>query len=888
VTTAARRAAALAKALHRAALWLAPGPTRRDFRDEMTTTFAEAIEAAAARGVVEVGRGLIRELRDLTTARRANRVAPLALPSSLTGDSPRRRLMWPTLSSWRIAARALARRPAYAVAVGATLAGGVALATVAFAIVDTVVIKSLPYPDADRLVTVYESNPTARDRTSLVAPARLRDWRQRSHLFAALSGLYTENVTDTSGADPERLDGRRVLPQFFEVYGVAPAIGRTFTADEEAATGPGAAVLSDRFWARRFGRERDAVGRALVIGGRPFTIVGVMPPAFTSGGIDVWLPAQIATSLMEIREARFLGGIGRLRPGTTLDAARSELEAIQAALGREFPASDAGWSAELQPLKAARIGDAGQAVWLLFGAVAALWLVAIGNVAGLTLVHFRRRASEVAIRTALGASGRRVVAALAREGILISTLGAAIGLLLATWMIGVVPSVLSRTPRIAELTLDARAILFAIALSGLAAICFSILPAWFGVRPARRQALTSEYRTVTPGGHRVQGALVVGQVALSVLLVASALLLLRGYRDLTQTDPGFNPAGVITFHVGARWDEDRTQVGLLQERLLAAVAAQPHVAAAGMANFLPATGATLRYQVRIDGLAGPNPDGSMSAGARMIAGHYLSAIGARLVAGSECPRLTTDAAAPLAAVVNRRFADTYSAGQPLLGRGLRMPQGVDVTYTIAGIVDDIVEDGAAAPRLPYVYFCTPAGGWPDPEYVVRTSNATALSTDLRRILREIDRSRAVFGWRTVEDVLDAGLERPRLDAAALSGFAVAAVALAALGLYSLFMLVVSERTREISLRLAIGAAPAQIMTLVAGGAGRLLTLGLSIGVALTLLSSRLLQSVVSSAIRFDALTVAVAAAVLIVVSIAAVFAPARRAARIAPVQALRD
>jgi putative ABC transport system permease protein len=880
------RTVKMARCIHKALLVLAPRHVRRTYRAEMIATFEAASADANARGAVAVWRLLLHEIRDFTIARSANR--PAGLPQLPSGDVVTRpwAVEWMRSSPWRQAWRSLRRRPAFLTAAVLTLGFGTGITTAVFSLVDTALIKPLPYPDADRLVTVYESSPAAQEKTSLVAPARLADWQRLNRSFVAVSGSYSENVTDTSASEPERLEGRRVMPHFFDVFGTEPLAGRTFIDAEEQPNGPGTVVISERFWARRYQRDPAAVGRSLTIGGRPYQIVGVMPATFTAAATDVWLPAQLNPYLMQLRDARFLGGIGRVRRGVPVEAAARDLALVEEALGREYPKTDRGWSAEIRPLKDVRIGDSRRGLVLVFGAVVSLWIIAVANIAGLTLVQVHRRARELAIRAALGASPSRVIAAVMREGLLIALFGAGVGAALAAWLVFAMPAVLSTMPRINELALDWRALAFVAGTSLLAACAFGLVPAFAGSRAALNGVIAAGSRTVAGTRHRLQKTLVICQVALSVLLVGSATLLLRSYYNLTHVETGFDASGVVTFHVGARWDEDRTRIGQIQEQLLAAIEQLPHVQAAGMTNFLPATGATLRYQVHVDGLAGPNADGSMTAGARMVGGGYLRALRARLVAGSGCPPFRTDVPGSRVAIVNQRFVDVHAPDQNLVGRSLRVAQGGAV-YTIGGVVANLAEDGHATSPVPYVYACANPGWWPDPEYVVRTADPRAFATDLRRIVREVDSARAVFGLRPLQDVVDAALDRPRLDATMLGLFAGAAVTLAAIGLYSLFMLVVSERAREMAVRLAIGAAPRQMVGLVMTGAGRLLAAGIVLGIAVTAAADRVFRGLLFGVSPLDAPALIAAALTLAIVCAIAVAGPALKAARTAPIDALR-
>ena len=793
--------------------------------------------------------------------------------------------------------RSLRARPGFFLAAVLTLGFGGGIATAVFSLVDTVLIKPLPYPEADRLVTVFESRPSAREKTSLLAPARLEDWNRLNRTFVAVSASYSENVTDTSAAEPERLQARRVMPRFFTVYGMPFLAGRAFTSEEERPNGPGAAVISEALWSRRFNRDPQVVGRALTIGGAPFQIVGIVPSTFTSAAIDVWLPAQMSDFMMRLRDARFLTGIGRLRPGVSVEQGGGDLAAVQNALAREFPKTDEGWSAEVRSLKASvlsgtglnsgRTGGTQRGLMLVFGAVALLWAIAVANIAGLTLVQLHRRARELAIRAALGASRARVIGAVVREGLVIAVAGAAVAAALAFWIVALMRVLLERTPRINELALDWRALVFTLITSAIAGCAFSVVPALVGTRPRIRGVIASGGRGATSERHRTQQLLVVGQVALSVLLVGSATLLLRSYYNLTRVETGFDAAGTMTFHVGARWDEDRTRIAQLQQQLLSGLEQLPHVQAAGMTNFLPASGATLRYQSRIDGVTGPNQDGSITTGSRTSSAGYFRALRAPLVAGSWCPASSLDPKAPPTAMVNQKLVDVFAPNQNLVGRTLRLTEGSGSPITIVGVVGNIAEDALGTDPVPYVYSCMSAGWWPDPEYVVRTADPRAFAADLRRIVRELDSSRAIFGLRSVQAALDASLDQPRLDAGMLGTFATAAVTLAAIGLYSLFMLMVSDRTRELAVRLAVGATPRQLVALVFSGAGRLLAGGIVVGVLLTMAADRFLRGVLFGVAALDVRALAVAALTLALVAAIAVAGPAFRAARVSPTDVLR-
>jgi predicted permease len=675
-----------------------------------------------------------------------------------------------------------------------------------------------------------------------------------------------------------------------------PLVGRTFVDAEERFGGATAAVISEPLWTRRFARSPAAVGQRLMIGGKGYTIVGIMPRAFTSGlertalraamSIDVWIPAQVAGQLLQIREARFLGAVGRMRHDVTLDQARGDLSRVQRRLGEQYPKTDKDWSTIILDLKEVRVGEYRRALFLIFGAVALLLLVAVANVAGLMLVQLRRRAVEFAIRSAIGASHRQVVMVVMREVAILAILGGVGGALIAIWLTSAIASGFT-IPRISEVTVDRRALVFAAATSTLAAIAFGLMPAVYTTRRRLASFLSSAGRGVFGGRYRLQEALVVAQIALGVVLAGTAGLLVRSYAALSRVPSGFNTEDTITFHVGAAWDEDRTRIGELQERLVEQLQQLPGVRAAGFTNFFPATGATLRYQVRVEGIGGPETDGNLTVGTRTISPGYLKALQVPLVAGEWCPELRSGPSAPRTAMVNARFVDRYAGGQNLIGRNLSIAQGGS-SWRIVGTVDNIIEDGPSAPAAPYVYVCMPAGSWPDPEYVVRAdADPRIIMSSVRQLVRSLDSARPVFGVRRVDEIMGASLDQPRLNARFLTMFAGAALTLAAVGLYGLLTLLIADRRRELGVRMALGASGRDLVRLVVAGAGRLIVLGIAGGLLLTFAASQVLQTLLFGVTAHDPRALAGGVLALAIVSSLAIAIPARQAARISPIEAIR-
>ena len=798
------------------------------------------------------------------------------------------------MKQWILAWRALVRRPGFVSAVVVILALGIGANTAIFSLVDAVLLKPLPYPNPDRLVTVMESSPSKNESTSLIAPVRVEDWNRRNRTFEVIAAAYGDSVTDTSGAEPERLAAWRVSPRYLSVFGVKPVVGRAFTPDEELDGGPASVIIAQHLWARRYREAPSVIGRRLVLDGRGFTIVGVMPKEFAASGIDVWIPAQINAGLMRNRDARFYIGVGRMKPNVTVAQAQEDLARVERDLGIEFPQSDKGWSAVVGDLKEARVAGYRRALFFVFGAVALLLLIAVANVAGLMLTQLQRRARELAIRSSIGGTRMQVVCGVMREAVLIAAAGVGLGCLLAAWLVTFLTKAFATLPQSSAIRLDWRALLFAGLGGCLAVLLCGLLPALRSTR-ADLAVLLSHLGRGASGQHKWQSTLVACQIAVTVLLVASAGLLLRSYHNLSHVELGFDAVHAITFHVGAGWGEDRTRVGQMQKSILAQLERTPGVESAGYTNFLPTRGATLRYQVTLEGLAGASDSGHITIGERSISRGYLAALGTPLLAGRDCPDLAPVSndpqkpGDPPKALVSRRFAETYGNGQNLVGRHLRwVDQPLGAPMEIVGIAGNAREDTLDVTAAPYLYLCMAPGGWPDPEYVARTHGDTrALIHQIRPIVRNIDASRAVFGLQSVQDVVSESLATPGLNTRMLTGFAIAALLLASVGLYGLVSLTVAARTREIGVRMALGAGAPQIAAYVVRGVTRLLGFGIAAGLIMTLLADRILRSVLFGVSPMDVATLAATVLTLAVVSALATLAPARRAARIDPLTAIR-
>lgn len=490
----------------------------------------------------------------------------------------------------RYARRTLARRPGFATVVVVTLGLGIGANSAVFSALHAVVLRSLPFPEADQLVTIEQYEPGAAQASIFAAPARVEDWHRLTGTFQAISGYFGDDLTETSGELPERISEAWVAPRFFEVCGVAPAFGRIFTRDEERFGGPAVAIVSERFWKRRFGENNTLRERSLRIGGRSVTIVGVMPPpfAFPNADVDVWRPSPPDSPYARNRAATWFRTIGRLRTGVSADQAVSDLNRVQAGLGQQYPETDAKLAVRVTALKAATLGSISKSLWMLFAAVSLLLLIACTNIAALLLARNAERRREISIRFSLGASRSAVVRQLLTEALVLACLGSAVGIAIAVAAFQAFRSLGAGLPRMMEIRLDWAVILYSLTCAVGASIIFGLFPA---LRTARAVAdANSHRRTETIATNRLQWMLVGIQVALSVTLLFGAGLLIRSFDRLARVPPGFDASRVMTFRITGNWGETTDMAGLRRRMLTAldALRSTPGVAAAATSVAVPA------------------------------------------------------------------------------------------------------------------------------------------------------------------------------------------------------------------------------------------------------------------------------------------------------------
>ena len=803
-------------------------------------------------------------------------------------DVYRIRLLDSTVANLKSAFRFIRKSPTFSVTVILTLALAIGANSAVFSAIDAILLKPLPFPDADQLMRVDQYNPKTSSPLHLVAPVRLEDWNRLNSTFQALTGYYSEDVSESTGPLPERVTRAWVSPRFFQVWAVAPALGREFTPDEETLNGPAAVLISDRFWRRRFNTDSNIVGRNLRLDGHLTPIVGVMPPSFLfpNREADLWCPIPAGLSYGPPRENNWFVVIGRLKPGVTVAQARANLGTVQAQLGREFPKTDAELSVGIEPLKETTIGDSRRSLWLLFGSVTLLLFIACTNIVALLLSRSAQRQHEIPVRFSLGAPRGALIAQLLTETFLLALIGSGLGLFLAAAASDIFRSLAAQLPRVEEIHLDARIVLYSLGCSVVVTLLCGLVPALRGTRHSLSGSLAQTSRSQVSGRNPLQWLLVGIQVALAVTLLAGAGLLLRSFQELGRVSRGFDSSHILTFELSMNWGEtgDMKKLRQFTDRILETLRATPGVEAAAISVGAP--GVPFHYQTElklIEGRADTEP--KIVAENRFVSASYFATMRIPLLAGEVCRE--TDGQPTV--VVNRAFADVYFPGAPLIGHHVQsMNLGYSGAAEIVGISGDARETGLDRLPVPTAYWCAPIAE-PGTFFLVRTRNAPmTMAETVRKQIHEDDPQRSVYNFAPLEQRFSDALAENRLRTILLSLFAATALSLACVGLYGTLSYTVNLRRREVGLRLALGALQGQIVRrFLLQGLG-VSFLGCFAGGCLALAFARVLSGMLYGVSPTDGVTLSSVVLVVLAVAAVASLAPAIRAARVEPMNVLRD
>jgi predicted permease len=811
------------------------------------------------------------------------------------------------LQELRYALRSLRKSPAFAGAAIGTLALGVAASAAVFSILHAVVLSPLPYLQPDRLVAAWEVMEDG--RLWRPAPATLRSWREQARSFDSLAAFGGATWTLRGEGGSVSLRGSRVTSNYFGVLGVVPSLGRVFLPEDGTAGAAPVVALSHALWVSRFGADPSVLGRPLALGDQTYTVVGVMPPApypasaLTIGKLDFgpdapqfFVPANLEGSGAPGGRSYVLGVIGRLRDGIPMEAARQEMSALARRLHAEDSASRAV-DARLAPLTEETAGAMRPALWILFGAVGFLLAIGCANVTSLELARAEARGRELALRAALGASRRRVAAQILLESLLVAAAACALGVLLAVWALPVLVALMPReVPRLANVRLHWGVLLFSVAISAAAGVAAGLVPALRAARAGASRRLSDLGRgaTAAPAGRRALRLLVLGETAIAVLLASGAILLTRSFLALAHVDPGFRSLETTVAHFSvprARYGTP-DDVVRFHDALLARVRSLPEVEAAALAYNHPLEAHWIGGG-RVVGADTPAGGETTPAWFRSVSEDYFRSAGVRLVAGRDFAA-TDDLAHPPVAIVNQAFVRANFPDGRALGRLVESGdaaswwgEGMPTRFEIVGVSADVHFLGLDQPTAPAYYL--PARQFPieDMNLLVRGPNAAALAPALRRAITEIDSGIALQSLSTLSTFRDEALAPSRLAMRLMLVFGSLAVALAMLGVYGLLSYVVALRRKELSIRIALGARTPQVLSTVLGESARLAAGGGFLGVAGALALSPLLSRVLFGVAATDLGSLLAAALALFVVTLLASGLPARRAARIAPTEALK-
>jgi putative ABC transport system permease protein len=784
----------------------------------------------------------------------------------------------------RQALRGLRKTPVFTVTVILTLAIGIGANSAVFSAIDAVLLRPSPFPNGDELVKLAQVNRKSED--TFVAPPRLEDWNRLNRTFQAITGYYAEDESELSGELPEKLKRALIAPRFLQVWGIAPELGRDFSPQEEHFGGPAAVLITDRLWRRRFGGSANAIGKTLRLGGASVPIVGVMPASFLfpDHDVDLWSPSPMDAPYSQNRGTGWFTAFGRLKPGVTLAQARANLASVQTNLGRQFPKTDALVGASIMPLKEATVGGVRHSLWILFGSVSLLLLIACTNIAALLLSRAAERQHEIGIRFSLGASRASVVAQLLTEVSVLSLAGSALGLAIAGEASRVFRALAKDLPRVEEIRLDWSIVLYSLACAIAATLLCGIFPAIRGTRRNLAGSVAQAVRSQVSKRNPIQLTLVGVQVALAVVLLAGAGLLVRSLQELGRVSPGFDVGHVLTFNMSSSWGETGDPKAARQrlDRVLDGLRAVPGITAAASSIGLP--GLPAQYQVELNTAEGrAETEPPMLAQSRAVTPGYFATMQIPLLAGETCRQdLNTSNM-----MVNRSFANTYLAGSAAVGRHL-LQAGSWPSSEIRGIVGDARESGMDREPPPTVYWCYSAFQ-PGTSFLVRTvGDPRRMAETVRRKIHEIEPRRSVYGLTPLGDHISNAYAENRLRTILLAFFAITAVSLACVGLYGTLSYMVNIRQREVGLRLALGALRTQIVRQFLAQGLSVSLVGCAVGLALTAAFGRVLSGMLYGVSVWDALTLGGVVAIVLTVSVLASLLPAIRAARLEPMQVLRD
>ncbi|HXC68680.1 MAG TPA: ABC transporter permease [Pyrinomonadaceae bacterium] len=793
----------------------------------------------------------------------------------------------------RYGIRSFLRRPGFLVIAVSTLALGIGATTAMFTVVNSVLLRPLQFPESERIVMLESVNPQMGVMRSNVSVPDILDWQKQSQSFEQIAAFSTSTWFLQYGDEIERVRAAGVSPEFFPLFRTNPLHGRLFLPDDFLQEGKEPVVLSYAYWQRRYGGSTSILNTNVVIGTEPSTIIGIMPPGFNyPDDTEMWWSRPLRTN--EVRDNRYMNAVARLKPNVSIAQAQAEMDTISERLAQSYVATNSKWSALLTQLQERLVGELRTSLLILLGAVAFVLLIACTNVANLLLARAAYREQEIAVRTALGASRMRVVRQLLTESVLLSIVSGLIGLGLSIWLVKLLIAISpANSPRVDEIRFDWRVFGFTLGVTVLAGLLFGLVPALQTSRPNLNEMLKDSGRHGAESGrrNRVGSLLIVSEIALSFVLLVGAGLLIKSFLNLRQINPGFNADNVLVMRLSLLWPKYKDAEPRIQayKQVIDSIKAVPGVQSAGAVLSLPLRGDRFALGRSVIREGRPmTPDEAVNARHLAVTGDYFQTLQIPLKAG----RLFTEqdnSQSPKVVIINERMARELWPNENPIGRHFTEWRDEKFPREVVGVVGDTKVDSLDKETenqmyMPYLQ----DSGWSSLSLVVRTTeDAGAFAGSVREAIQAVDKGIPTYNLRTLNDVVSLSAAPRRLPMLLLSAFAGVAMLLAMLGIYGVTSYYVTQRTHEIGVRMALGAQIVDVLKLVLWRAMLLAAIGIGIGIAGAVAVTRYLSTLLFGVKPIDSITFIGVAVVLAVVVLVACLVPARRAAKIDPLEALR-